>query len=376
MNDLNKNQYKDFILSAYRIIDVRSEGEFDQGHIPDSVNVPILNNEDRKLVGTCYKQVGSDEATELGYQLVSGEKKQTILRRWDEEIKKAMAKNRQIALLCERGGMRSGISQEWIREELGYELPRFEGGYKSFRRFFIEELEKQDFTPVILSGNTGSGKTVLLKRLDNAVDLEGLANHRGSAFGGRTFPQPSQANFENLLAVEMIKLKARAKSDRGQGNDRNQNPPTIIFESESRGIGRVEIPQKFFEHMHSGDYIFLDSDMASRVNFTYDDYVTNDLKEYIELYGKEEGTTLWRDNLRLKISKISRKLGAERTKICHGFFDKATEKGDLTLHKKWIEYLLTNYYDPMYEHHRGNWCQKIVKTGTMEELYEYFTSII
>ncbi len=284
MSQKESIDYKYFILNGGRILDVRSEGEFEQGHIPGSVNVPILNDDDRKLVGTCHKKEGSDKAVALGYKLVSGEKKECILKQWKEEIDRAKCEGIELYLMCARGGMRSQIAKEWIQDELGVDLPRFSRGYKYFRQFLIDELEKRDFTPIILSGNTGTGKTVLLNKLANAIDLEGLAQHRGSAFGGRLTPQPSQANFENLLAFEMVKLK-------------EQKPRCIIFESESRGIGRVEIPKLFFEHMHSGDYIFLENSMEKRVRFTYDDYVTKDLAEYTAFYGTEKGTELWRDNL-------------------------------------------------------------------------------
>ncbi len=351
--------FKEHILSNRAILDVRSKGEFNKGHIPNAINVPILNDEDRHLVGIRHKNNGNEAAIKLGHELVSGEKKERILNRWKEVIDE----NPDIVLMCARGGSRSQISQEWIKEYLGIELKRFDKGYKTFRHYLMNALlpENINAPSLIISGNTGSGKTVLIKKLDTAIDLEGLANHRGSAFGGRINEQPSQANFENLLAVEMIKLQEK-------------KPSFIAFESESKGIGKVQIPNQFFEYMHSAPYVYLDSTMSERVEFTYDDYVTKDLNDYISTYGNTDGNKLWADNLRNKIQKIERKLGADRLKICLNYFDEANESGDLSIHKNWIEFLLTNYYDPMYEHHRNKWCDKTVFSGNMKEVEEYLSS--
>ncbi len=356
MIEMNDQNYREHVLSERVILDVRSASEFNKGHIPNSINAPLLDDEDRHLVGIEHKKKGTEMAIELGHQLVSGEKKQAIIDRW----KVIIDKHPDIVVICARGGNRSKISQEWIKEHLGVELKRFEGGYKYFRQYLMSVLLPENInTPsLIISGNTGSGKTVLIKRLDMAIDLEGLANHRGSAFGGRIKEQPSQASFENLLAFEMIKMQEK-------------NPKFIAFESESKGIGKVQLPNQFFEYMHNAPYVFLESTMEERVDFTYNDYVTEDLNDYILTYGMTAGRTKWAENLRAKLLKIERKLGHERLEKCLGYFDMAESTGDLSLHKQWIEFLLINYYDPMYEHHRNRWCDKIVFSGSMDEVYQY-----
>ncbi|MDO4773305.1 MAG: tRNA 2-selenouridine(34) synthase MnmH [Bacillota bacterium] len=347
--------YREHILSGRAILDVRSPGEFARGHIPGAINAPLLDDEDRHLVGIRHKENGTQAAVELGHKLVCGEKKERILQAW----KNIIEENPDIVVMCARGGNRSKISQEWIRQDLGYDLGRFEEGYKLFRQYLMRALlpENIRIPSLIVSGNTGSGKTVLIKRLSMAIDLEGIAYHRGSAFGGRLHEQPSQANFENRLAVEMIRMQEK-------------NPKFIAFESESKGIGKVQIPNEFFEYMHSAPYVFLESSMEERVQFTFDDYVTKDLEEYRRAYGFEKGKELWRSALREKVLKIQKKLGPERLATCLAYFDKA-EASDPSLHKKWIEYLLVEYYDPMYEHHRHRWCEKIIKSAPMDEMERF-----
>ncbi len=358
--EMTKQNYKEHVLSGRAILDVRSASEFNKGHIPGAINAPLLDDEDRHLVGIRHKENGTEMAIELGHKLVSGEKKQKIINNWASIIKAYP----DIVVMCARGGNRSKISQEWIKEHLGIKLKRFEGGYKYFRQYLMASLLPENITvpSLIISGNTGSGKTVLIKKLDMAIDLEGLANHRGSAFGSRINIQPSQANFENLLAVEMIKMQAK-------------QPKFIAFESESKGIGKVQLPNGFFEYMHNAPYVFLEATMDERVDFTYNDYVTEDLKEYVLTYGNENGQKLWAESLRNKIKKIEKKLGSDRLKTCLDLFDKANSSGDLLIHKKWIKFLLMNYYDPMYQHHRNRWCDKIVFSGTMDKVAEYLNSI-
>ncbi len=346
--------YQDIILSNTTIIDVRSESEYQKAHLPNSINIPILNDCDRDLVGKCYKEKGSEIAIELGHELVSGDKKEAFLK----EVKEVLEQEDNVMLMCFRGGNRSGITKDWVHEHLGYDIEKLEGGYKAFRTYLIESLKPENISvkPIIVAGNTGCGKTILIKKLSMAIDLENLAKHRGSAFGSYIEKQPMQATFENTLAYEMIKLQAK-------------NPSFVAFESESKNIGKNVIPNDFFEYMHTSPYVMLETTIDERTEITYNDYIVSDIEKYESLHG-ENGRKLWREALRNKLQKLKRKLGQDRLNECLAIFDEA-EKSDIRLHKKWIKYLLLNYYDPMYQHHRDRWADKIVCVKKLDEMYEY-----
>ncbi|MEN8255915.1 MAG: tRNA 2-selenouridine(34) synthase MnmH, partial [Verrucomicrobiota bacterium] len=190
--------FKRIVLDDIPLIDVRAPIEFESGAFPTAVNLPLMNNEERHLVGIRYKEKGNAAAVKLGHELVGGEVKQERIAAWAEQIKHRP----DTMLYCFRGGQRSKISQQWIAEETGTVIPRLEGGYKAFRNYLLEQLDpaNQNPVPVILGGRTGTGKTILLQQLENAVDLEAIANHRGSSFGRFTTPQPCPIDFENSLA--------------------------------------------------------------------------------------------------------------------------------------------------------------------------------
>lgn len=351
--------YTDIIVKKRPILDFRSEGEFEKAALPNSVNIPIMTNEIRHLVGIEYKKNGNEAALALGHSLVSGKDREILTDKWAEFLEH----NPDSVLTCSRGGQRSEIAQNWIFERTGKLFPRLKGGYKDFRTFLISSLlpENINVPSLIISGNTGSGKTVLIKRLSNSIDLEQIANHRGSAFGSRIYPQPSQASFENELAFRVVEIL-------------DKKPKFIAFESESKGIGKVSIPNEFFEYMHSGPYVFVSSSMEERVNFTFEDYVKNDLKEYETLFKKGLAYEKWSSALRDKLLKLNRKLGPDRMKYCLDLFDNAIISANLEGHKTWIDYLLRNYYDPMYEHHREKWCEKVIKYGSIDEIYDFLAT--
>lgn len=327
-------QIYDFIAAnEIRILDVRSESEFRKSHFPNSINIPILNDEDRHLVGIEYKENGNEAAIALGYRLVSGNKKAKILSAW----KNVIEANEPVILVCMRGGDRSKIAKCWIREELNHEIKRLQNGYKSLRNFAISTLARQDLPmlPIVLNGNTGSGKTEFLKSIEYSIDLEGLALHRGSVFGPYIEEQPSQACFENALACEVIKLE-------------NRGANYVLLECESKGIGRVNIPNTFFEYMHSGIDVFLTCPINERVEFTYNSYIIDDIAAHIEKYGEVEGLHIWADAIRFRMSKLKKKLGNSGVEYVLSLFENALNTGDLPLHKIWIKFLLENYYDPLY----------------------------
>ncbi len=213
------------------LIDARSEGEYGKGHIPGAVNVPLLNNENRVIVGTTYKQKGRKEAVLKGFEL-SGPLFHEMLLKVNE-----LSDSPNVMVYCWRGGMRSAVLC-WVLEMAGFKTTLLKGGYKQYRNWSLNQIIKERKL-VILGGKTGSGKTEMLKIIkeegEQVICLETLASHRGSAFGSLGQPiQPGQEHFENMLAFELGALKS-------------EEP--LWLENESRNIGFIKIPDALFELM-------------------------------------------------------------------------------------------------------------------------------
>ena len=206
------------------LIDLRAPTEFALGAFPGAVNLPLLTDTERTAVGTRYKECGQQAAIALGHELVSGTTRNARIDAWRGFI----AAHPDALLYCWRGGLRSQIAQEWLREG-GVEVARVEGGYKALRRACLHAIDEFCATTqlLVIAGRTGCGKTELLNEFDAIIDLERLVNHRGSAFGSMSTPQPTPIAFENRLAIEML---------RAMGHSR------IIVEDESRTIGRLALP--------------------------------------------------------------------------------------------------------------------------------------
>ena len=197
---------KDLIQKKTPFIDVRSPKEFNQGSIPLSINIPILNDIEREVVGKAFKSSGQEEAKKIGHKLVGGKIKNNRVNEW----KKFIEANPSSWLYCARGGLRSEIAQSWLKD-IGLKIDRVDGGFKSIRNFCLEvfeQINEDNKDWIVLSGRTGSDKTGMINKLNNSIDLERLANHRGSAFGARSTKQPSPVNFENSLAFECLYNKS------------------------------------------------------------------------------------------------------------------------------------------------------------------------
>lgn len=332
------------------LIDVRAPIEFQQGSLPGAVNLPILNDQERALIGTTYKQQGQEAAVKLGYELISGAVKESRVQLWAESIQA----NPQTVIYCFRGGKRSQITQQWLRE-IGIERPIIEGGYKAVRGFLISELERYSQTHSfrVLTGATGSGKTRFLQELKNEiglVDLEKLAHHRGSAFGSMGVPQPSQIDFENQLSLKLIRL------DRDFPKDFKP-----LIEDESRLIGACHLPGAFFESLRSSSVIWIDEPLDKRVDNIFKDYIVDSAiglavasiprcAEEVEIL-KSEALRLF-DRYKNAVKAITRKLGGLRAQeILVDLLAAETqflESGELFANRIWIEKLISWYYDPMY----------------------------
>ena len=236
------SDYLNLFLSDVPLMDVRAPVEFSKGSFPNAENAPLMNDEERHRVGICYKEKGQDKAIELGHQLVAGDVKARRIEAW----KRFVARHPDGYLFCFRGGLRSRLTQQWIRDA-GIDYPLVKGGYKALRRFLIDSLDQlidsENFR--ILSGRTGTGKTRVLNQLPNPVDLERLANHRGSSFGRQVTSQPSQIDFENRLAVAMLKAHHHVGG-------------TVYLEDESRLVGRCALPESLRNRMAAAPLMVLD----------------------------------------------------------------------------------------------------------------------
>lgn len=359
------DDFKNIVLNEIPLIDVRAPIEFVKGAFIGSVNLPIMTDEERHLVGICYKEKGNEEATNLGHKLVSGEIKEIRLDGW----KKFIDENPKAMIYCFRGGSRSSISQEWISKYRNHEIIKLEGGYKAFRNYLINELDPsaQTSKPVILTGFTGTGKTILLNKLENSIDLEGIANHRGSSFGRYATPQPTQINFENNLAYKLIQHREKGYSH-------------MVLEDEGGNIGANFIPKPLAAYFNSGDLVVLDCPIEDRIQLTLQEYVINSQCQYIKLYSdKTLGINEWFNYMSDSITRLKKRLGGERFNKIYSYFEKAYEEqlktGNYELHKEWITILLTDYYDPMYQYQLDKTDKKILFRGSSSEVLEYLNSL-
>jgi tRNA 2-selenouridine synthase len=292
------------------ILDVRSPGEYAQGHIPGAVSFPLFTDEERAKVGTRYKQVGKDSAFVLGLEFV-GPKMAGFVKR---ALK--LAPDRKISVHCWRGGQRSG-SMAWLLKGAGFEVEVLKGGYKTYRHWVIEQTAAvaQQARFRVVGGPTGSGKTKIIHALramgEQVIDLEGLAHHKGSAFGfiGEQ-PQPSVEQFENLLWQAFSQLDPTR---------------TIWLENESRSIGRVFIPHGFWEPMKAAPLFHVVIPNEARMEHLLADYVL----EHTE-------------DLRTAFQKIDSKLGGLRFKNAM----EALDRGDF----RTAAAIALEYYDKTYQH--------------------------
>ncbi len=321
------------LAKQHPILDVRSPGEYQHAHIPGAYSLPLFTDEERKIVGTAYKQESREQAIKIGLDFFGGK-----MRKMVEEVESLVVSHesgvdsehpthdsRLVLVHCWRGGMRSAAIA-WLLDLYGFKVYTLVGGYKKFRNYVLYTFKKPlQFN--ILGGYTGSGKTELLKTLkekgETIIDLEGIANHKGSAFGSIGMPpQPGQEMFENILGCEL----------RGVGCEVNLRPLTtdtphstsaIWLEDESQRIGQVNIPPELWKNMRLSPVYFLDIPFEER------------LKHIVQEYGQ-----LDREMVKDAINRISQKLGHlnAKTAILLLNEDKIIESFDILL----------KYYDKHY----------------------------
>lgn len=354
------DHFKRIFTEDIPLLDVRAEAEFAKGAFPNACNIPILDDRERHEVGICYKKKGQEAAVALGHTLVSGDVKAARVKAWQAFIESHPG----AMLYCFRGGQRSRIAAQWLAEA-GTPIERIAGGYKAMRRYLLSQF---DALPplIVVAGRTGVGKTELLMALDNAIDLEGRANHRGSAFGGHLDPQPSQIDFENGIAIDLLKLSENAPAQ------------PVFVEDESRMVGKVAVPQRLFDEMKTCPVILLEDALDSRVNRIHGEYVLDRWRACRERTGDEDAAhALLSDYLNTAMDAIEKRLGGQRHKELKAILARALlaqQDGDFECHKAWIEALLHDYYDPMYNYQIEKKKERVVFRGTRSEVLAWANS--
>lgn len=322
MEDITFEESQNIANPLY--VDVRAPIEYNEDHIPGAINLPIFNDEERKEVGTLYKMAGKSDAVKRGTE-IGGKRIVDIINSLSE------IKDREIIIYCARGGMRSGAVASLINS-LGIKTYRIIDGYRSFRKLVMDELFTMVVKPkmFILQGLTGAGKTEILKQLPNAVDLEDMAGHRSSIFGGIGLTQNSQKRFETLLWLRLKELGSE---------------PFVIFEGESRKVGNMHIPENIFRQMREAPPIYIETSLERRVEII-----------------KKEYTGFNEDERILKIAgSLRSKLGTVKTDLLIKYYN----EGNLD---EFIKILLIDYYDTLYRHtlDKFNYLATINNTDTAE----------
>lgn len=300
------------------IIDVRSPSEYYKGHMPNSINIPLFNNNERAIIGTIYKRLGREKAVIEGLKIIDINIEELInrlfecisLKNRDDDIDKKL-----IRIYCARGGMRS-LSVSWLLEKYKINNVTLKGGYKKYRKWSLDSFSKK-WNIIVIGGKTGTGKTRLIKLLETynyqTIDLEGFASHRGSTFGGLGMKkQPSNEHFENKIAEHLRTFK-------------KDNP--IFIEAESANIGKCKIPHELFNQMKCSRRIEI---IRSR---------SNRLDELIKTY-----SIFNQEDLKDAVLRIKKRLGPQRTKIAL----------EAIKNKKWdiVCNAVLEYYDKCYEYEK------------------------
>jgi len=302
------------LYQHYTTIDVRSEQEYEHAHIPGSVSLPLFSNEERKIVGTIYKQQSREAAIKKGLEFF-GPKMKDIIVFVEKLLKEKNIDSKILVIHCWRGGMRS-TAIAWLLDLYGFKIYTIIGGYQAYRNWVLDQF-KIDWKFNILGGYTGSGKTIILQEFEKLkipfIDLERIAGHKGSAFGRIGLPpQQSCEMFENTLAIKLQKHATLFP---------NQN---IWLEDESQRIGAVSIPHELWLTIRKQNVFFIKIPFEQRL-------------EYIEeTYGK-----LNNEELQEAVLRIKKKLGGLETKLSIEFLQESNIKEAFRI--------LLHYYDKLYQ---------------------------
>jgi tRNA 2-selenouridine synthase len=340
----NRIHINEFLTGTkdHLLLDVRSPAEYTHAHIPGAINLPLFSNEERKIVGTAYKQKSREKAIKIGLDFFGPKMRGMVeevehmldVRCTMPDVNDIQPRTSNIVYVyCWRGGMRSG-AVSWLLDLYGFKVYTLAGGYKSFRNHVLKTFE-QPFDFKILGGYTGSGKTSLLKELERkgetVIDLEAIACHKGSAFGNIKMPaQPTQEMFENLLAKEFWNktIVNGEPSMESPESDNSHSPFTthyspIWLEDESQRIGNLNIPMSLWNTMRMSPLYFLEVPFEERLNCLVEEYGQCDAQKLMEA-----------------TQRISKRLGGLETKNTLAFFEEGNIREAFSI--------LLHYYDKRY----------------------------
>ncbi len=304
----------DFRNLTSQIIDVRSPIEFSQGHLPGAINIPLFSDNERTLIGKSYKKESRLKAILNGLK-VTVPKTTKLLEIILQKTEKIKNKKNSLRIYCWRGGMRSSAFA-WLARTIGFKTYLLKGGYKSYRKWVLNQFEA-DLPIRLLGGKTGTSKTDLLKQINNkniyVIDLEGIANHRGSSFGSLGMgEQPSSQQFENTLAELLNEFHESTAIE-------------IWIEAESSNLGKCRIPNALYTKMKKAPILEIIKTKDERIDNLVNVYSQNSQKE-----------------LKEAVNRISKRLGPQRTKEALNAIEK----------KEWSKACkaMLDYYDSCYEY--------------------------
>lgn len=349
-------QFADLFVNDRPMMDVRAPVEFAQGAFPSSCNLPLLDDDQRHIIGIEYAEKGQDAAIALGESLATPAIREHRLQQWRSFIEA----HPDTVLYCFRGGLRSRITQQWLADA-GIDIPLVEGGYKALRRFLIDRLDAFcDSQPLcLIAGPTGSGKTELLLRCANNADLEGMAGHRGSTFGQWAEQQPSQIDFENAISVACLK----------HGQSAPGRP--LILEDEGRLIGRLSLPESLREAMAQAPLLILKCPLHEREDRILRDYIIAQRQRFQSLNAATAAES-FAEFVLGNLHRIRKRLGGERYQRISAQWEEALrllEAGEgVEAFRSGVSELLVHYYDPMYEYQLSKREGKVLMRGDADTL--------
>lgn len=327
------------------LIDVRAPVEFAQGALPGAVNLPLMDDEERRQVGIRYKQQGQRAAIVLGNQLVAGGTRRARIAAWQ----RVLEAHPDALLYCYRGGLRSQIAQQWLADN-GLERPRIHGGWKAMRQALCLRIEAAAERPMLVVGGlTGCAKTELIQQVAGGLDLEACARHKGSAFGRHPLPAPSQIDFEHAMGRRLLEV-----------------PGACVVEDESHHIGAANIPLSFWRAMEQAPRVRVEMPLDWRLARIHKDYIEDLWAIYASQYGEWLGWCLMRKQLSGALGRLGKRLGRARqarlTRLQQLAF-REHERGNPQAHEAWLAPLLTEYYDPLYRHQLEKHTQTFLHVG-------------